>query len=60
MNDKLAGILCVTVMFLSVIGAWCYLQKPLDPAIKELGQMIISGIMGTMIGLRLTNKKEVK
>jgi hypothetical protein len=56
MNDKVMGVACVTIMFLSVVGAWVFTEKPLDPAIKELGQMIISGIMGTMIGISLRKK----
>ena len=56
MNDKIVGMFCVTVMFLAVVGASVYTEKLLDPAIEKIGSMIITGIMGTMIGISLRKK----
>jgi hypothetical protein len=53
MNDKIIGMFCVTIMFLAVVIAWAIVGKPLDTGIKELGGMIVTGIMGTMVGVKI-------
>lgn len=56
MNDKIIGMICVTIMFLAVVFAWAIVDKPIDPTIEKLGGMIISGMMGTMIGFNIARK----
>jgi hypothetical protein len=58
MNDKLFGMGCVTLMFLAVVGVSMFTDKPLDPAVKEIASMIITGIMGVVVGV--TYKTKVK
>ena len=57
MNDKTLGMVCVTIMFLSLVLSSAITGKPIDVVLKELGGMIVTGIMGTMIGYNL--KKEI-
>ena len=56
LNDKIIGMFCVTAMFFAIVGAWVFTDKPLDPAIEKIGSMIITGIMGTVIGISLKRK----
>ena len=56
MNDKIIGMICVTIMFLAVVFAWAIVDKPIDPTIEKLVGMIISGMMGTMIGFNIARK----
>ena len=58
MNDKIVGMFCVTAMFFAVVGASVYTGKPLDPAIEKIGSMIITGIMGTVIGIGIGIRKK--
>ena len=57
MNDKLVGMLCITIMFLATLGVQAYTQAPLDPIIKEIALPIITGIMGTVVGYSITKTK---
>ena len=57
MNDKLFGMACVTIMFLAVVGVSVFTDRPLDPAIKEIASMIITGIMGVVVGVTYRAKK---
>ena len=45
-------------MFLAVVGVSMFTDKPLDPAVKEIASMIITGIMGVVVGV--TYKTKVK
>jgi len=58
MNDKIIGMFCVTAMFFAIVAAWVFTEKPLDPAIEKIGSMIITGIMGTVIGISLKKKTQ--
>jgi len=57
MNDKLVGMICITVMFLAVLGVQAYTQSPLDPVVKEIALPIITGIMGTVVGINYKFRK---
>ena len=57
MNDKIIGMLCITVMFLAVLGVQAYTQAPMDPVVKEIALPIITGIMGTVVGISYKARK---
>ena len=52
-NDKIIGMLCVTIMFIVIVAASIFTQTALDPVIEKIGSMIITGIMGTVIGFNI-------
>ena len=44
-------------MFLAVLGVQAYTQSPLDPVVKEIALPIITGIMGTVVGINYKFRK---
>lgn len=56
LNDKIIGMFCVTAIFIAIVAASIITGRPLDPTIEKVASMIITGIMGAVIGISLKRK----
>ena len=57
LNDKIIGMGCVTLIFISMLAASVYIDGPLDPEIGNIASQIVTGVMGIVVGFSIKKPK---
>ena len=52
LNDKVIGMCCITGIVLANLIAWVYTREPIPPGVKEVSMIVVSGILGNIIGVK--------
>ena len=55
-DDKIVGMFCVTLLSLGLVTA-SYFISPIQETVIATVQMVITGIMGAVVGFNLKDKK---
>ena len=58
LNDKIIGMICITGIVIAMLAVWAYTGRAIDTSVKEVAMIVVSGILGNIIGV--TFKKKVK